>query len=68
MAVSYTHLVSGAFYAEPIVDVACGIISSTVFALMINKLLRARGRMPDGQALYSLSLIHICTAKTEPIA
>ena len=45
--------VSGAFYAEPIVDVACGIISSTVFALMINKLLRARGRMPDGQALYS---------------
>ena len=44
---------SGAFYAEPAVDMACGVISTIVFFLLFNRLMRQRDAMPDGQALYS---------------
>lgn len=44
---------TGAFFAEPIVDLIAGITSSTVFCLLINKLLAQREQMPDGEALYS---------------
>lgn len=44
---------SGAFYAEPTADVAAGIVSTTVFFLLINRILRKREQMPDGKALYS---------------
>ena len=42
-----------AFFAEPIADIAGGIVSITVFALLIGKILRKREEMPDGQALYA---------------
>lgn len=44
---------SGAFYAEPAVDMACGVVSTIVFFLLFNRLMRQRDAMPDGQALYS---------------
>ncbi len=44
---------SGAFYAEPLCDAICGVITTVVFLLLIGRLLRAREEMPDGQALYS---------------
>lgn len=44
---------TGAFYAEPAVDMACGAISTIVFFLLFNRLMRRRDAMPDGQALYS---------------
>lgn len=43
----------GAFFAEPAVDMIGGIVSTTVFTLLINRLLYKRAQMPDGQALYS---------------
>lgn len=42
-----------AFFAEPIVDIMGGIVSTSIFLLFINKFLRKREQMPDGQALYS---------------
>jgi len=44
---------SAAFYAEPVVDIFCGIFSSIIFLSMIGKILRKREQMPDGQSLYS---------------
>lgn len=44
---------TGAFYAEPLADTICGIVTTIVFLLLINKVLRQREEMPDGQALYS---------------
>lgn len=44
---------SAVFYAEPIVDIFCGLFSSVVFLLLIGKILRKREEMPDGQELYS---------------
>ena len=44
---------TGAFYAEPLADAICGVVTTVVFLLLIGRLLRARDAMPDGQALYS---------------
>ena len=44
---------SSAFYAEPIVDIFCGLFSTTVFLSIIGKVLRKREQMPEGQSLYS---------------
>ena len=38
---------SGAFYAEPAVDILCGFASITVYALMIGRILREREITPD---------------------
>ena len=42
-----------AFYAEPITDIFCGIITSIIFLTMIGKILKKREAMPDGESLYS---------------
>jgi Na+-driven multidrug efflux pump len=42
----------GAFYAEPAADIIGGIVSTTVFSLIINKILARREEMPDGEPLY----------------
>ena len=44
---------SSAFYAEPIVDIFCGLFSTTVFLSIIGRVLRKRQEMPEGQSLYS---------------
>lgn len=44
---------TAAFYAEPVVDIFCGVFSSCVFLSIIGKILRKREQMPDGQSLYS---------------
>ena len=41
------------FYAEPTVDIVAGITSTIVFMLLINKLLKKREEMPEGESLYS---------------
>lgn len=41
------------FFAEPIVDILGGITSTIVFSLIINKQLKKRQEMPDGQSLYN---------------
>lgn len=43
---------TSAFFAEPIVDILCGLISTLIFCLLINKVLKKREEMPDDQALY----------------
>lgn len=43
---------TSAFFAEPIADIIAGITSTTVFCLLINKLLKKRETMPEGQGLY----------------
>jgi putative MATE family efflux protein len=43
----------GAFFAEPVVDIVAGMVSTTVFLFIINKLLKRREEMPDGESLYS---------------
>lgn len=42
-----------AFYAEPAADIVGGIVSTTTFLLLFNRLMRQREAMPDGEALYS---------------
>ena len=42
-----------AFYAEPIVDIFCGLFSTAVFLSIIGRVLRKRQEMPEGQSLYS---------------
>ena len=44
---------TAAFYAEPIVDIFCGIVSTIVFLSIIGKVLKKREQMPDGESLYS---------------
>ena len=44
---------SAAFYAEPVVDIFCGLFSSVVFLSIIGKILRRREEMADGESLYS---------------
>ncbi len=44
---------TAAFFAEPAVDLIAGVTSTTVFCLLINKLLEQREQMPDDEALYS---------------
>ncbi len=44
---------ASAFYAEPIVDIFCGVVTTGVFLCVIGRVLRKRQQMPDGQALYS---------------
>ena len=44
---------TAAFYAEPIVDIFCGLFSTAVFLSLIGRILRKREQMPDGQSLYS---------------
>ena len=44
---------SSAFYAEPIVDIFCGLFSTAVFLSIIGRVLRKRQEMPEGQSLYS---------------
>ena len=44
---------SAAFYAEPIADFFCSIITTVVFLLTFNKLMKKREEMPEGQQLYS---------------
>lgn len=44
---------TAAFYAEPIVDIFCGLVSTVVFLSLIGKILRKREQMPDGESLYS---------------
>ena len=44
---------SSAFYAEPIVDIFCGLFSTAVFLSIIGKVQRKREQMPEGQSLYS---------------
>lgn len=44
---------SGAFYAEPAVDILCGILSTITFLLNFNTLMRRRQEIPEGTALYS---------------
>ena len=44
---------SSAFYAEPIVDIFCGLFSTAVFLSIIGRVLRKREQMPEGQSLYS---------------
>lgn len=44
---------TAAFYAEPVVDIFCGVFSSCIFLSIIGKILRKREQMPDGQSLYS---------------
>lgn len=44
---------TAAFFAEPVADIFCGLVSTTVFLLTINKVLKRRLEMPEGQALYS---------------
>ena len=41
-----------AFFAEPTADILGGIVSITVFSMLIGKILKKREEMPDGQALY----------------
>ena len=38
---------AGAFYAEPAVDILCGLASITVYALVIGRILREREITPD---------------------
>lgn len=42
-----------AFYAEPVSDIFCGIVTSIIFLSMIGRILKKREEMPDGQSLYS---------------
>lgn len=42
-----------AFFAEPISDCLAGVISSLVFILIFNRLLKKREAMPQGISLYS---------------
>ena len=42
----------GAFYAEPAVDIFCGILATVTFLLNFNTLMRRRDEMPEGQTLY----------------
>ena len=44
---------TAAFYAEPIVDIFCGLFSTAIFLSLIGRILRKREQMPDGQSLYS---------------
>jgi putative MATE family efflux protein len=44
---------SAAFYAEPVVDIFCGLVSTVVFLSIIGKILRKREEMADGESLYS---------------
>lgn len=44
---------TAAFYAEPIVDIFCGLFSTAIFLSLIGHILRKREQMPDGQSLYS---------------
>ena len=44
---------TAAFYAEPIVDIFCGIVITIVFLYIIGKVLKKREQMPDGESLYS---------------
>lgn len=43
----------GAFFAEPAVDLVCGVITSIVFLSSINRLLDERLAMPDDIQLYA---------------
>lgn len=38
---------AGAFYAEPAADIFCGVLSTLVYALVINRLLREREIAPE---------------------
>lgn len=42
----------GAFYAEPAVDIFCGVLSMCVYFPLIRRVLKKRENMPDGAALY----------------
>lgn len=42
-----------AFFAEPVADCLAGLVSTTVFCLIIGKLLLRREQMPDGESLYA---------------
>lgn len=53
LALPFYFGAKSAFFAEPIVDIISGIVSTFVFLLCINKLLKKREQMPEGQALYS---------------
>lgn len=44
---------TAAFYAEPIVDIFCGLFSTAIFLSLIGRILCKREQMPDGQSLYS---------------
>ena len=37
----------GAFYAEPSVDILCGVVSTIVYFLVIGRVLREREITPD---------------------
>lgn len=44
---------TNAFWAEPGADIFCSVVTSTVFFLLIEGILRRRAAMPKGTALYS---------------
>ncbi len=44
---------TSAFYAEPIADILCGIVTTVTFTKLIGHILDHRLQMPDGQSLYS---------------
>lgn len=49
----YWYTAQAAFFAEPVADCIAGIVSATIFSIIIGKLLLRREQMPDGESLYA---------------